>query len=152
MAIITFTGLHFSNGKQPRPMTKQRLAHISLLVDDYDRAIKFYTEVLDFSVVEDSRLSDSKRWVLIQPPGSTGCCLLLAKAVTEEQRSRIGNQTGGRVFLFLHTDDFKRDYQELVRKGIRVVREPSLESYGTVAVVADLYGNLIDLVEPANEV
>ena len=133
-------------------MTKQRLAHITLVVDDYDRAIKFYTEVLDFSVVEDSMLSKSKRWVLIQPPGSTGCCLLLAKAVTDEQRSRIGNQTGGRVFLFLHTDDFKRDFQQLVRNGVRIVREPSVERYGTVAVFADLYGNLIDLVEPANEV
>jgi len=133
-------------------MTKQRLTHITLVVDDYDRALKFYTEVLDFIVVEDSKLSESKRWVLIQPPGSAGCCLLLAKAVTDEQRSRIGNQTGGRVFLFLHTDDFKGDFQQLVRKGVRIVREPSVESYGTVAVFADLYGNLIDLIEPANEV
>jgi len=133
-------------------VTKQCLAHITLVVDDYDSALKFYTEVLDFSVVEDSTLSESKRWVLIQPPGSKGCRLLLAKAVTDEQRSRIGNQTGGRVFLFLHTDDFMRDYEQLVRKGVRIVREPSVESYGTVAVFADLYGNLIDLVEPANEV
>lgn len=132
-------------------MTRQRLAHITLLVDDYDRALKFYTEILDFSVVEDTRLSESKRWVLIQPPGSTECCLLLAKAATDEQRSRIGNQTGGRVFLFLHTDDFMRDYQDLVLKGVHIVREPSVEIYGTVAVFADLYGNLIDLVQPATK-
>lgn len=131
-------------------MTKQRLAHITLVVDDYDRAIKFYTEILDFRLVEDTRLSDTKRWVLIQPPGSTECCLLLAKAVTEEQKSRIGNQTGGRVFLFLHTDDFMRDYQDLQLKGVRIVREPSVEEYGTVAVFADLYGNLIDLIEPTH--
>ena len=131
-------------------MTKQRLAHISLVVDDYDRAIKFYTEILDFRLVEDTRLNDTKRWVLIQPSGSTECCLLLAKAVTEEQKARIGNQTGGRVFLFLHTDDFMRDYHSLMLKGVRIVREPSVEEYGTVAVFADLYGNLIDLIEPAN--
>lgn len=130
-------------------MKKQRLAHITLVVDDYDRAIKFYTEILDFRLVEDTILSETKRWVLIQPPGSTECCLLLAKAVTEEQKTRIGNQTGGRVFLFLHTDDFKRDYQDLQLKGVRIVREASVEEYGTVAVFADLYGNLIDLVEPA---
>lgn len=131
-------------------MTKQRLAHVALLVDDYDRAIKFYTEILDFRLVEDTLLSNTKRWVLIQPPGSTECCLLLAKAVTEEQKNRIGNQTGGRVFLFLHTDDFPRDYQNLQLKGVRIVREPSVEEYGTVAVFADLYGNLIDLIEPAH--
>ena len=132
-------------------MTKQRLAHITLVVDDYDRAIKFYTEILDFRLVEDTILCETKRWVLIQPPGSTECCLLLAKAATEEQKSRIGNQTGGRVFLFLHTDDFMRDYQDLQLKGVRIVREPSVEEYGTVAVFADLYGNLIDLVEPAHK-
>ena len=132
-------------------MTKQRLAHITLVVDDYDRALKFYTEILDFRLVEDAALSDTKRWVLIQPPGSTECCLLLAKAVTEEQKSRIGNQTGGRVFLFLHTDDFMRDYQDLQLKGVRIVREPSVEEYGTVAVFADLYGNLIDLIEPTHK-
>jgi catechol 2,3-dioxygenase-like lactoylglutathione lyase family enzyme len=132
-------------------MTKQRLAHITLVVDDYDRALKFYTEILDFKLVEDTELSDTKRWVLVQPPGSTECCLLLAKAVTEEQKSRIGNQTGGRVFLFLHTDDFMRDYQDLQLKGVRIVREPSVEEYGTVAVFADLYGNLIDLIEPAHK-
>lgn len=129
-------------------MTKQRLAHITLVVDDYDRAIKFYTEILDFRLVEDTILSETKRWVRIQPPGSNECSLLLAKAVTEEQKSRIGNQTGGRVFLFLHTDDFMRDYQDLQLKGVRIVREPSVEEYGTVAVFADLYGNLIDLIEP----
>lgn len=132
-------------------MTKQRLAHITLVVDDYERALKFYTEILDFRLVEDTVLNESKRWVLIRPPGSTECCLLLAKAATDEQRSRIGNQTGGRVFLFLHTDDFMRDYQDLVLKGVRIVREPSVEEYGTVAVFADLYGNLIDLVEPTHK-
>lgn len=129
-------------------MAQQRLAHITLVVDDYDRALKFYTEILGFNLVEDTVQTETKRWVLIQPPGSTGCCLLLAKAVTDEQKSRIGNQTGGRVFLFLHTDNFKRDYQELVMKGVRIIREPSVEKYGTVSVFADLYGNLIDLVEP----
>ena len=129
-------------------MTKQRLAHIALVVDDYDKAIQFYTEILNFRLVEDTTLSATKRWVLIQPPGSTGCCLLLAKAATDEQQSRIGNQTGGRVFLFLHTDNFKRDYEHLKLKGVRIVREPSVEKYGTVAVFADLYGNLIDLIEP----
>jgi len=129
-------------------MAKQRLAHITLLVDDYDRALTFYTEVLDFKILEDTVQSATKRWVLIQPPGSTECCLLLAKAVNEEQKSRIGNQTGGRVFLFLHTDDFMRDYQDLILKGVRIIREPSVQDYGTVAVFADLYGNLIDLIEP----
>ena len=132
-------------------MTKQRLAHITLVVDDYDRAIKFYTEILDFRLVEDTMLSETKRWVVIQPPGSNECSLLLAKAATEEQKTRIGNQTGGRVFLFLHTDDFMRDYQDLQLKGVRIVREPSVEEYGTVAVFADLYGNLIDLIEPAHK-
>jgi catechol 2,3-dioxygenase-like lactoylglutathione lyase family enzyme len=129
-------------------MTKQRLAHITLVVDDYDKAIQFYTEILNFRLVEDTVLSATKRWVLIQPPGSTECCLLLAKAATEEQKSRIGNQTGGRVFLFLHTDNFKRDFEHLKLKGVSIVREPAVENYGTVAVFADLYGNLIDLIEP----
>ena len=132
-------------------MTKQRLAHITLVVDDYDRALKFYTEILNFTIVEDTLISESKRWVLIQPPGSKECCLLLARAVTDEQRNRIGDQTGGRVFLFLHTDDLMRDYQDLVHKGVRIVREPSMEIYGTVTVFADLYGNLIDLIEPAQK-
>lgn len=127
---------------------KQKLAHIALVVDDYDKAIEFYTRQLGFTLIEDTVLSDTKRWVLIAPKGSDGCRLLLAKAANAEQQSRIGNQTGGRVFLFLHTDDFQRDYQHLIDKGITIIREPSREAYGTVAVFADIYGNLWDLIEP----
>ena len=124
------------------------LVHITLVVDDYDKAIQFYTDKLNFRVVEDTVLSETKRWVLIAPPGNSTCFLLLGKAANDEQKSRIGNQTGGRVFLFLHTDNFKRDFENLKAKGVIIVREPSIESYGTVAVFADLYGNLIDLIEP----
>ena len=126
---------------------KQDLINITLLVKDYDEAIRFYTQKLNFNLIEDTRLTASKRWVRIQPPGSGGCCLLLAKAVNEEQMSRIGNQTGGRVFLFVHTDNFKRDFNNLSKKGIQFVRQPSVEEYGTVVVFADLYGNLIDLIQ-----
>lgn len=126
----------------------QNLMHISLLVDDYDRAIDFYTSKLKFDLVEDTHLSESKRWVLVRPPGSKGCSILLAKAANEDQSSRIGNQTGGRVFLFLHTDNFKRDYQNLLEMSIKIVRPQSKESHGTVAVFEDLYGNLWDLIEP----
>ena len=129
---------------------KQQLAHIALVVNDYDDAIKFYTEKLNFTLIEDTVLSETKRWVLITPPGSDGCQLLLAKAATEEQKSRVGNQTGGRVFLFLYTDDFWRDYKNMLSKGIVFVREPVTEAYGTVAVFGDLYGNLWDLIEPKN--
>lgn len=128
---------------------KQRLAHIAIVVDDYDEAIKFYTEKLQFNLVEDTRLSDTKRWVLVRPEGSNECCLLLAKAANEEQKSRIGNQTGGRVFLFLHTDNFERDYQNLLDNRIEIVRPRRKEDYGTVAVFRDLYGNLWDMIEPA---
>lgn len=128
---------------------KQRLAHIAVVVDDYDEAIRFYTEKLHFNLVEDSRLSESKRWVLVRPKGSNECCLLLAKAANEEQKSRVGNQTGGRVFLFLHTDDFERDYRNLLDNQIEIVRTPQKEDYGTVAVFRDLYGNLWDMIEPA---
>ncbi|HET9433371.1 MAG TPA: VOC family protein [Chitinophagaceae bacterium] len=128
---------------------KQRLAHIAIVVDDYDEAIKFYTEKLQFNLVEDTRLSDTKRWVLVRPEGSNECCLLLAKAANEEQKSRIGNQTGGRVFLFLHTDNFERDYQNLLDNRIEIVRPRHKEDYGTVAVFRDLYGNLWDMIEPA---
>jgi catechol 2,3-dioxygenase-like lactoylglutathione lyase family enzyme len=127
---------------------KQHLAHIAIVVDDYDAAIEFYTKKLHFDLVEDTVLSDSKRWVLVRPKGANECSLLLAKGVNDEQKSRIGNQTGGRVFLFLYTDDFERDYQNLVEHQIKIVREPSNEIYGTVAVFADLYGNLWDLIEP----
>ena len=126
---------------------KQSIAHIALVVEDYDEAIKFYTEKLDFTLLEDTPQSDTKRWVLVAPKGAEECCLLLAKGVGEEQRSRIGNQTGGRVFLFLKTDDFWRDYENIRAKGVTFVREPKTEDYGTVAVFADLYGNLWDLVE-----
>ena len=127
---------------------KQRLIQITLVVDDYDKAIRFYTEVLNFQLIEDTKLSETKRWVVVAPPGSTACRLLLAKAANDEQESRIGNQTGGRVFLFLHTDDFKRDFENLKAKGVKIVRGPVTEPYGTVAVFEDLYGNLIDLIEP----
>ena len=127
---------------------KQRLAHIAIVVNDYDEAIKFYTEKLHFNLVEDTRLSETKRWVLVRPKGSNECCLLLAKAANEEQKSRVGNQTGGRVFLFLHTDNFERDYQDLINNQIEIVRPPQVEEYGTVAVFKDIYGNLWDLIEP----
>lgn len=128
---------------------KQRLAHIAIVVDDYDEAIKFYTEKLHFNLVEDTLLSETKRWVLVRPNGSNECCLLLAKAANEEQKRRVGNQTGGRVFLFLHTDNFERDYRNLLDKQIEIIRPPQKEDYGTVAVFRDLYGNLWDLIEPA---
>lgn len=127
---------------------KQRLAHIAIVVDDYDEAIRFYTEKLHFNLVEDTPLGETKRWVLVRPKGSNECCLLLAKAANEEQKSRVGNQTGGRVFLFLHTDNFERDYQNLLSKQIEIVRQPQKELYGTVAVFKDIYGNLWDLIEP----
>lgn len=126
---------------------KQSIIHITLLVENYDEAIEFYVNKLKFTVKEDTVLSDVKRWVLIQPPGSAGCCLLLAQAANEQQSSAIGNQSGGRVFLFLETDNFYRDYKSMIANGIIFVREPKVESYGTVAVFKDLYGNLWDLIE-----
>jgi catechol 2,3-dioxygenase-like lactoylglutathione lyase family enzyme len=130
---------------------QQRLAHIAIVVNDYDEAIKFYTEKLHFELIEDTQLSETKRWVLVKPKGTDGCCLLLAKAANEEQKSRVGNQTGGRVFLFLHTDNFERDYQNLLDNKIEIVRPPQKEVYGTVAVFKDIYGNLWDLIEPTGE-
>jgi catechol 2,3-dioxygenase-like lactoylglutathione lyase family enzyme len=124
----------------------QHIAHITLMVDDYDEAIDFYTGKLNFDLVEDTALSQTKRWVLVRPKGATECCILLAKAANDEQTTRIGNQTGGRVFLFLQTDDFWRDYNEMLSKGINFVRPPQTEPYGTVAVFEDLYGNLWDLI------
>lgn len=129
----------------------QRLAQITLVVDDYDEAIKFYTEVLNFQLLEDTKQSETKRWVLITPPGSKECCLLLAKAASEEQKSRVGNQTGGRVFLFLHTDNFEGDYENLKSNSVKIIRGPFLEEYGRVLVFEDLYGNLIDLIEPVKK-
>lgn len=128
---------------------KQKIALISLLVGDYDEAIDFYTRRLNFILLEDTKLSETKRWVRIAPPGSAETCLLLAKAEGADQKSRIGNQTGGRVFLFLYTDNFSRDYQNLLDQKVTIVREPVKEAYGTVAVFADLYGNLWDMIEPA---
>ena len=128
----------------------QQLVHIALVVNDYDEAIKFYTEKLHFTLIEDTVLSETKRWVLVCPPGNGSCSLLLAKGVGDEQRSRIGNQTGGRVFLFLKTDDFYRDYNSMIDEGIVFKRPPSKESYGTVAVFEDMYGNLWDLIEFSN--
>ena len=127
---------------------KQRLAHIAIVVNDYDEAIEFYTGKLQFELIEDTRLSETKRWVLVRPKGTDSCCLLLAKAANEEQASRVGNQTGGRVFLFLHTDNFERDFQNLLDNQIEIVRQPSKEEYGTVAVFKDLYGNLWDMIGP----
>lgn len=124
----------------------QYLAHIALLVEDYDHAIAFYTQKLHFDLIEDTKLSETKRWVLVAPKGSKGCQILLAKAVGE-QRNAIGNQSGGRVFLFLRTDDFERDYENLIIQNIKIYREPSQEEYGKVCVFEDLYGNLWDLIE-----
>ena len=128
---------------------KQRLAHIAIVVNDYDEAIRFYTEKLHFDLIENTQLSETKRWVLVRPKGGNSCCLLLAKAANEEQLSHVGNQTGGRVFLFLHTDNFERDYQNLLDHQIEIVRQPQREKYGTVAVFKDIYGNLWDMIEPA---
>ncbi len=126
---------------------KQVLAHVALVIDDYDKAIAYYTQKLNFTLVEDTILSQTKRWVLVAPSGSSGCSLLLAQASTDEQKSRIGNQTGGRVFLFLHTDDFWTYYRRLIEFNVEIIRGPSEEEYGTVAVFKDLYGNLWDLIE-----
>jgi catechol 2,3-dioxygenase-like lactoylglutathione lyase family enzyme len=127
---------------------KQSIVLVTLVVRDYDEAIRFYTEKLNFSVIEDTyQPQQDKRWVLIAPPGSDGSALLLGRASTPEQERAIGNQTGGRVFLFLSTDDFWRDYQRMISLGVTFVREPKVESYGTVAVFEDLYGNLWDLLE-----
>lgn len=128
---------------------KQKIAHIALVVRDYDEAIAFYTKKLDFILLEDTILSEEKRWVLVAPPGAKDSCLLLAKAANEKQRKSIGNQSGGRVFLFLFTDDFWRDYNKMVDRNIKFLRPPKEEEYGTVAVFEDLYGNLWDLLEPS---
>lgn len=127
---------------------KQSIVHIALVVKDYDEAIKFYTEKLNFELVEDSYQEEQdKRWVVVSPPGSTGTTILLARASNERQENFIGDQSGGRVFLFLNTDDFWRDYNNMKKIGIEFVREAKETDYGTVAVFKDLYGNLWDLVE-----
>lgn len=129
----------------------QRIGYISLVVRDYDEAVSYFTEKLGFALIEDSASKDRdgqpKRWILIAPPGSSGTQILLARASTPDEESHIGNQTGGRVFLFLHTDDFWRDYQTMISRGIKFVREPKEEPYGTVAVFEDLYGNKWDLLQ-----
>ncbi len=127
---------------------KQRIAHIALVVKDYDEAIDFYTQKLGFEVLEDTTIDALKRWVVIAPPGAKECCLLLARAADEKQLASVGNQTGGRVFLFLFTDDFWRDYHKMVERKVNFVRPPKKEPYGMVAVFEDLYGNLWDLLEP----
>ena len=126
----------------------QRIAHITLLVDNYDDAIDFYTLKLDFQLLEDSRISDEKRWVMVAPKGAKECSLLLAKAANNQQKSMVGNQSGGRVFLFLFTYDFWRDYEKLKSREISFVRPPQETDYGTVAGFEDLYGNSWDLIEP----
>ena len=127
---------------------KQSILHIALVVRDYDEAIEFFTKKLNFSLVEDTyQPAQDKRWVLVAPPNSKETTVLLARATKPEQFKAIGNQTGGRVFLFLNTDDFWRDYKEMLARGIHFVREPKEEPYGIVAVFEDLYGNLWDLVE-----
>lgn len=125
---------------------KQFIAHITVVVGNYDEAIQFYTEKLNFDLIEDTLINENKRWVLVRPKGALECSLLLAKAVGEEQQLRIGQQTGGRVFLFLRTDDFWRDYRAMQDKNIIFVREPRAELYGTVAVFKDPFGNLWDLL------
>ena len=127
--------------------TTASLAMITLVVNDYDEAIAYYTKRLDFQLLEDTIMSETKRWVVVSPKGG-GCKLLLAKAASEVQRSRVGNQTGGRVFLFLHVQDFDEYFSMLTQNNVKIVRPPSIESYGKVAVFEDLYGNLWDLIQP----
>ena len=127
---------------------RQFISKIALVVKDYDEAIKFYTEKLDFELVEDTPMTAVKRWVVLCPPGAKECHLLLAKAKNQAEAASIGSQTGGRVFLFLYTDDFWRDYHEMVEKGINFVRPPVEEAWGIVSVFEDLYGNLWDFIQP----
>ena len=126
------------------------LARVALLVRDYDESIAWFRDRLGFEVLEDTRLSDSKRWVVVAPPGSREAALLLARAANEEQLAAVGRQGGGRVFVFLHTDDFARDHEAWQARGVRFIEEPREEAYGTVAVFEDLYGNRWDLIEPRN--
>ena len=126
----------------------QYIARMALVVRDYDEAIAWFTQKLNFRLIEDTRLSEEKRWVVVAPPGAVECFLLLAKAANERQLTRVGDQTGGRVFMFLCTDDFWRDYEQMLSRGIEFARPPKEEPYGTVAVFKDLYGNLWDFIQP----
>ena len=126
----------------------QHLFMISLVVDDYDKAIQYYTQHLNMELIEDTKMSETKRWVVVKPKGHGSCQILLAKAKNEEEENAIGNQTGGRVFLFLHTDDFWRDYDKMKEKGVEFVEEPREELYGTVVVFKDIYGNKWDFIQP----
>lgn len=126
----------------------QRIVLTSIVVNDYDKAIDFYTKVLSFELVEDTKISEKKRWVVVGPKGGNGGRLLLAKAKNELEKSRIGNQTGGRVFMFLHTDDFERDYQNLLKYDVEIIREPENQPHGRVLVFRDCFGNLWDLIQP----
>ena len=126
----------------------QRIALVSLVVTDYDEAIAYYVGALGFTLVEDTAMGPGKRWVVVAPPGAVGCGLLLARAGDEAQRAAVGSQAGGRVFLFLHTDDFQRDHAAYQARGVTFLEEPRWEPYGVVAVFADLYGNRWDLIEP----
>jgi lactoylglutathione lyase len=131
----------------------QSLAHVALVVRDYDEALRFFIQILDFTLIEDSELAPGKRWVVVAPPGShgAGATLLLARAATPEQERCIGGQTGGRVFLFLQTDDFTHDYERMKSRGVRFIEQPRHESYGQVVVFLDLYGNKWDLVERGDD-
>jgi lactoylglutathione lyase len=152
MKSVELSGLNDETGVQPvatETCMKQEIGYVALVVRDYDEAKAYYCGVLGFDLIEDTPLSDGKRWVLIAPRGSDGTHLLLARAATAEQTTRIGNQTGGRVFLFLHTDDFWRDFQSMREKGVKFCEEPRQEDYGTVAVFEDLYGNRWDLLQLA---
>ena len=128
---------------------QQRIAQLALVVKDYDEAIAFYRDKLKFRLIEDTVLSETKRWVVMAPPGNSNTCLLLAKAANEKQLASVGNQTGGRVFLFLHTDNLLRDYERMKSDGVQFIREPTVEAFGKVAVFEDLYGNLWDMIEPS---
>jgi catechol 2,3-dioxygenase-like lactoylglutathione lyase family enzyme len=129
-----------------KPM-EQHLGLVALLVNDYDEAISFYTQKLGFILIEDTAMTDTKRWVVVSPRGHNGCHILLAKAANDRQLQNVGNQTGGRVGFFLYTDDFWRDHSYMTANGVKFIREPVSENYGTVAVFEDLYGNLWDLIE-----
>lgn len=131
---------------------EQKIAHVSLLVKDYDEAIEFYTKKLNFKLIEDKKLGENKRWVIVSPQGNSDTNLLLAKYTNEEQKSRVGNQTGGRVFLFLYTDNFERDLENFKKNNIHIVSEPRNEEFGKVLVFQDLYGNLWDLLEPIKKI